>query len=241
MPAAMVQNFLRYRRRFRVGAGNIMPLSSETFPKLTGFPPNLIHETDLYQSIIPFLEGQNADGHVFSLTGERLTESLAVADGHIHDDDKTAMPWIPLAAMQLPASGLVLSDHPSAAQLTTDADLNPVIAIILCKPQPGTNFVVIRACITGPYDTGTANFFQLTFSLYGDDDPTFVAGITYPALVWDLSIDHDQTWLETPPIDISALPFTAERLLNCWVSWDFDVAAGAPYVAVYQVLIGAIE
>lgn len=240
MPGAMVQNFLRYRRRFRVGAGNIMPLSSEKFPKLTGWPGNLSHETDLYQSIIPYLEGQNADGYVFSLTGERLSSALAVSDGHIHDTEKTAMPWWPLVSCQLPAN-FPTGDHPQATQLTTDVDLNAIIAIMLCKPQPGTTKVAIRACVTGPYGAGAAGYFQLKFSLYGDNDPTFASGITNHSLVWDLSVTHDEKWLETPPIDISALPFTADRLMNVWVGWNFDVGAGAPNVAVYAVEVGAVE
>jgi hypothetical protein len=242
MSAAMVQNFLRYRRRFRVGLGNIMPLSSEKYPKLTGFPPNLIHETDLYQSIIPFLEGQNADGLVFSMTGERLLAPLVVSDGHTHETDKTALPWWPIASWQLPANGPDGAGfHPQAAQVKINAGISPNLGVVLCKPQPGTTKIAIRACITGPYDAGAAAYFQLKFNLYGDNDPTFVSGLPIHSLVWDLSITHDKTWLETQPIDISGLPFTAERLLVCLASWNFNVAAGSPYVAVYQIQIGAVE
>jgi hypothetical protein len=242
MPAAMVQSFLRYRRRFRVGAGNIMPLSSEKFPKLTGWPPNLSHDSDLYQSIIPFLEGQNADGYVFSMTGERLLSPLAVSDGHTHNNEKTALPWVPIGSWQAPSNGPDAAGfHPQAAQLTTDAGINPIMAIILCKPQASTNKVVARACISGPYDAGAAAFFQLKFNFYGDNDPSFIAGISNFSLVWDLSVTHDKTWLESQPIDISGLPYTADRQLICWVSWNFNVGAGAPYVAVYQIQIGAAE
>lgn len=242
MPAALAQNFLRYRRRFRVGAGNIMPLSSEKFPKLTGWPPNLSHETDLYQSIIPFLEGQNADGYVFSLTGERLSAALSVSDGHAHETTKTALSWWPIHNFQLPGGGPSFSGfHPQAAQLTPDVAYNPTLSISLCKLQPGTSKISFRACVTGPYGAGSASAFQLKFSLYGDNDTTFLSPISGISLVWDLSVSRDQVWLETQPIDISGLSFSADRQMVCLCSWNFDGQVGTPYVAVYQIQIGAVE
>lgn len=238
MPAPLVTDFLRYRKRFRVGPSRLTPISSEAYPKLTGWPPNINHDTDLYQSIIPFLEGQNADGYVFSLTGERLSSSLAVAAGHSHELAKTALAWWPVGSWQCPANRG--PDKPEAAVITTSAYLNPIMAIILGTLQPGTTRVAVRACVTGPFNAGAANFFQLKFSLYGDLDTSFLSPIT-TQLVWDLSVTSTQKWLETSPIDISGLSFSANRQLVCLVTWSFDVAAGAPDVAVYQIQIGALD
>lgn len=231
----IVQDFLRYRRRFRVG---ITPISSEAFPKLTGWSQNLVHETDLYQSIIPYLEGQNADGAVFSLTGERLTETLSVSEGHSHDTEKTAISWWPIGNWQCPANR---GDIKEAATLTANSVyLSPVLCVILGTVQSGTTRVAVRACMTGPFNAGTANFFQLQYSIHGDLDTTFVDGIP-GNLVWDLSADHEQAWRESAPIDISGLSFSADRILVCSVLWNFDVSSGSPDVAVYQVQIGALD
>lgn len=233
---ALVQDFLRYRRRFRVG---ITPISSESYPKLTGWPQNLLHETDLYQSIIPFLEGQNADGAVFSLTGERLETALTVSGGHGHDTDLTAIPWWPIGNWQLPANR---GDKPTAATLTTDTDFSSALCTLISTVQAGTSRIAIRACVDGPFNAGAASFFSLTFALYGDNDTGFADPIT-TQLVWDLRASHIYTeaWLETIPIDVSGLDFTADRQLICVVTWAFDVASGAPDMAVYQVLIGALD
>jgi len=233
---ALVQTFLRYRRRVRVGVLGLLPISSEKYPTLTGWPGNVMHDTDLYQSLIPFLEGQNADGAVFSLTGERLTAALPVASGHAHDTDVTALPWWPIGSWQMPSNR---TEPFSAATITVNAVINSTLAIFLGTVQPGTTRIAVRACITGPIGAGAALWFMLTFNIYGDNNLASDALVTQ--LVWDLSVDHVEHWLETQPIDISVLSFTADRQIICAVTFSFDVGAGAPAIAVHQVLLGALD
>jgi len=228
----VVQNFLRYRKRFRVGELGLIPISSEKAPQLTGFPPNLMHDSDTYESVVPYVEGQNADGYVFSLTGERLTAALPVTQGHLHDSDKTFLPWWPIGSWQFPAN---IGTIPEAASMNA---LSGVLGVTMgCMPA-GANLVAIRGCVSGPSAAGAALFFFAKASIYGDN-ANFLNPLIH-SLTWDLSVVHDQTWLESQPIDVSGLSFTASRQLLVLWNWGFDQAPAGSEATIYNLQIGAV-
>lgn len=231
----VVTSFLRYRRRVRVGAG-LIPISSEKAPKVVGWPPNVMHDSDVYQSLIPYLEAQNADGLVFSLTGERLDVPLAVAAGHKHDTEKTFLRWWPLCNLQ-PSSDL--DPVPEAFSITTDAGYSNTLGGNQVTLPAGASKVVLRGCLSGPSGAGVASAFRVSVTLYGDLDFLFANPIEV-SVSWDLGAVLDQAWVECAPVDVSALALSAERQVFCLWAWAFDVSSGAPEVTLYQARLEAL-
>lgn len=232
------QDFRLNKGKFR--AGSLLPFSAEKLPEVWGFPPNLAHGDDSYQSLLPHLEAVNADGLAYSMTGNRLTAALAVAGGHEHDTADTLLDWIQIASC--PLRGDRLNAKEAASYLSSDAE-NRFALTIARVPDGATQFYA-RVKVSCPLGPGVADAFYIVVDFYGDGDTAF-ASPRSALFYFDMTTGatYTEKWLEAGPISIAGLSFSGaeQQVIGRW-RWFFkNVVSGLPEGAIWEVQQGLRE
>jgi hypothetical protein len=234
--AFLAQDHRLGRGKFR--AGGPLPFSAEELPAVWGFPPNLAHGDDPYQSLIPYLAAKNADGLAYSLTGARLDADLSVTEGHAHDTEETLLDWIQIASCVLRADRGSLDE--AGAVFSTDTDSR--LALTLARVPDGATEIWARVKATAPSpEPANCSAFVVTLDLYGDGDTAFAAPLKR---LFYFDFSNGQTyverWLTAGPIDISGLSFAAAGVQGVVGIWKFAFLAPTEVAgaAVWEVQLG---
>lgn len=227
------QNYSRYGGKYRLGS--LLPVSSTPLPTFVGVPPNLEHETDVYQSLIPELAGGNANAAVWSTTGQRLTADLVNPSAHTHNLDRTLLDWRLVGAWQ--PVGDRNTNLEAWSPKSTDTE-NRFAWVAFLAPF-GARYLFPRLKLTAPVGAGVCDIFEVSLDLY---DAT-IGTPQSVALVADMRNGRTYTeeWIESRPIDllkVLTFPGSDQRCFGLWRFAFINVTSGTPEAAVWEIQLG---